>query len=454
MSDLEQATKETMMRAATIASEGDFAGSEKLLRGELAKMKAGDVAGDGAVQLVILDQLVMMFVVQAKWDDVVKTGQEMLGVHAATEANLEERSAGETELSIRVRMAFACERLGKTDEWLKHQRRAADLVVDDARRMDVDDKFDFAPYQTLVGLGEALHAAGRYEEARTELDVVLERMSQFSEATLGDGPRTQEVLARSKSMSALAKCMLARVHWSTGGKDETQKELMSAMALLDEVYDVAVSTNSQRVGIEAATTRCIVLEFMGDTCMDDGELAEAKKHYMEALEWRARLAVPGNLKSVSFVVEVMTKILPVLMDTGDVVMYEVFLEQVEDFKAGRHVLQSRQPRPPHCGSCKAIKADMQKCSACRAEHYCSRECQTKDWKRHKVICAYKKTMRENQEKMVAARAQAGGHQHGPNCSHGHGHGGGHSHDHGHGGGHQHGPNCNHGPGGHDHSHKH
>jgi len=42
-----------------------------------------------------------------------------------------------------------------------------------------------------------------------------------------------------------------------------------------------------------------------------------------------------------------------------------------------------------CPVCKIIQKNMKKCSRCRNTYYCSRECQTKDWKEHKKVCKKK-----------------------------------------------------------------
>jgi hypothetical protein len=40
--------------------------------------------------------------------------------------------------------------------------------------------------------------------------------------------------------------------------------------------------------------------------------------------------------------------------------------------------------PSTCAVCG--REAMKRCSKCRVEWYCSRDCQVKDWKRHKPIC--------------------------------------------------------------------
>lgn len=39
-----------------------------------------------------------------------------------------------------------------------------------------------------------------------------------------------------------------------------------------------------------------------------------------------------------------------------------------------------------CKVCSVICENMQKCSACKSVHYCSADCQRKDWKFHKTAC--------------------------------------------------------------------
>jgi hypothetical protein len=41
---------------------------------------------------------------------------------------------------------------------------------------------------------------------------------------------------------------------------------------------------------------------------------------------------------------------------------------------------------PKCALCGA--AATKRCSRCRAEWYCGRECQVKHWKQHKTLCEY------------------------------------------------------------------
>lgn len=42
-----------------------------------------------------------------------------------------------------------------------------------------------------------------------------------------------------------------------------------------------------------------------------------------------------------------------------------------------------------CAKCRVGQPRMQKCSGCRTVHYCSKECQKLDWKRHKGTCGSK-----------------------------------------------------------------
>ncbi|KAF8066747.1 hypothetical protein FPV67DRAFT_1626779 [Lyophyllum atratum] len=47
-------------------------------------------------------------------------------------------------------------------------------------------------------------------------------------------------------------------------------------------------------------------------------------------------------------------------------------------------------QPHTCAVCKKgpdeLKAELQQCSLCKSRYYCGRECQTSDWKTHKVTC--------------------------------------------------------------------
>lgn len=40
-----------------------------------------------------------------------------------------------------------------------------------------------------------------------------------------------------------------------------------------------------------------------------------------------------------------------------------------------------------CGSCGKTPASLQRCSRCRSERYCNRDCQKAHWKTHKKVCA-------------------------------------------------------------------
>jgi len=39
-----------------------------------------------------------------------------------------------------------------------------------------------------------------------------------------------------------------------------------------------------------------------------------------------------------------------------------------------------------CASCQGVSGKLLTCSVCEVTHYCNRECQKKDWKRHKTEC--------------------------------------------------------------------
>lgn len=39
-----------------------------------------------------------------------------------------------------------------------------------------------------------------------------------------------------------------------------------------------------------------------------------------------------------------------------------------------------------CANCTKLGEDMLRCSRCKATYYCSKECQTRDWPRHKLKC--------------------------------------------------------------------
>lgn len=47
-----------------------------------------------------------------------------------------------------------------------------------------------------------------------------------------------------------------------------------------------------------------------------------------------------------------------------------------------------------CANCGAEETNMKVCSGCRVAHYCSRECQSDHWTRHKSICGTAKKMRQ------------------------------------------------------------
>jgi hypothetical protein len=43
-----------------------------------------------------------------------------------------------------------------------------------------------------------------------------------------------------------------------------------------------------------------------------------------------------------------------------------------------------------CRFCGKVDCVLKKCGECKTEEYCSKECQTADWKRHKKVCVKKK----------------------------------------------------------------
>jgi len=48
-----------------------------------------------------------------------------------------------------------------------------------------------------------------------------------------------------------------------------------------------------------------------------------------------------------------------------------------------------------CGLCHKAAEKMKVCSGCHLTPYCSRECQTKDWAAHKVVCKPEPERRED-----------------------------------------------------------
>ena len=60
-----------------------------------------------------------------------------------------------------------------------------------------------------------------------------------------------------------------------------------------------------------------------------------------------------------------------------------------------------------CSNCGKHSYKMARCSRCKVATYCSRECQTAQWKAHKVACK-KLTMQLKKEELAAAAAAAEG----------------------------------------------
>jgi hypothetical protein len=47
---------------------------------------------------------------------------------------------------------------------------------------------------------------------------------------------------------------------------------------------------------------------------------------------------------------------------------------------------TQQTNIPTCNTCNKIDEKLKKCTRCKTMFYCSKECQVKDWKKHKKIC--------------------------------------------------------------------
>lgn len=47
--------------------------------------------------------------------------------------------------------------------------------------------------------------------------------------------------------------------------------------------------------------------------------------------------------------------------------------------------QQTKPDTSHCAACNSTKS-LSRCSRCKKVSYCNRECQLKDWSRHKAMC--------------------------------------------------------------------
>jgi hypothetical protein len=59
-------------------------------------------------------------------------------------------------------------------------------------------------------------------------------------------------------------------------------------------------------------------------------------------------------------------------------------------------------RCSYCNSEDRPKTDLKRCSQCKAVHYCSKDCQVKDWKAgHKKDCALCKSENEKRAKFKA-----------------------------------------------------
>lgn len=54
---------------------------------------------------------------------------------------------------------------------------------------------------------------------------------------------------------------------------------------------------------------------------------------------------------------------------------------------------------PKCAECGEIAK--QRCSKCKGEWYCSRECQIKKWKQHKEMCAVLSKIRQEEDEREA-----------------------------------------------------
>lgn len=61
-----------------------------------------------------------------------------------------------------------------------------------------------------------------------------------------------------------------------------------------------------------------------------------------------------------------------------------------EIQRGKSTFKSACPLMPicvrHCRGCDQISAKTKKCAICRHVWYCTRECQRKDWARHKLTC--------------------------------------------------------------------
>jgi len=59
------------------------------------------------------------------------------------------------------------------------------------------------------------------------------------------------------------------------------------------------------------------------------------------------------------------------------------LKKVIETKASEH-------DPDACRVCQRKGIALKKCGKCKQKLYCSRECQIKDWEKHKLICVERK----------------------------------------------------------------
>jgi hypothetical protein len=59
------------------------------------------------------------------------------------------------------------------------------------------------------------------------------------------------------------------------------------------------------------------------------------------------------------------------------------VEKVVETRASEH-------DPDACRVCKRKGIALKKCGKCKMKLYCSRECQIKDWEKHKLICVERK----------------------------------------------------------------
>lgn len=48
--------------------------------------------------------------------------------------------------------------------------------------------------------------------------------------------------------------------------------------------------------------------------------------------------------------------------------------------------ENKQTPQYECNKCGLIATNMSKCGRCRVTYYCTKDCQTSDWKKHKILC--------------------------------------------------------------------